>query len=71
MQNNLLGDGVTPEMIALITKRLRPICPNIPQEEFDRLVLDVAHFKVKYDDDDGRADGAPDHSGSDDRARSA
>lgn len=72
MQNNAsTDDNVAPEMIALIAKRLRPICPDIPQGEFDHLVLDVARLKVKYDEPDGRADGAADHSGADDRARSA
>ena len=40
---------ISPEMLALITARLRPVCPDIPALEFEGLVRDVALMKMKYD----------------------
>jgi hypothetical protein len=64
MPTNGPTNDVAPEMLALIAKRLRPVCPSIPQEEFDNLVLDVARLRAKYEEPDGRADGADDRAQS-------
>lgn len=41
---------VTPELLKVIAARLRPVCPDIPDDEFQELVIDVARFRMKYDD---------------------
>ena len=46
-------DGALPQdLIRLIADRLRPVCPDIPEDEFTRLVEDVARVKLKYDGDE-------------------
>jgi hypothetical protein len=45
------NDQVPPEMLKLIASRLRPACPDIPKDEFESLVVDVARVKMKYDRD--------------------
>lgn len=45
------NDTALPELRQSIAERLRPVCPDIPQEEFERLVEDVARVKTKYDED--------------------
>jgi hypothetical protein len=42
---------ISPELLALIAARLRPVCPDIPELEFERLVRDVARVTTKYDRD--------------------
>jgi len=44
-------DEISPEMLALISSRLRPACPDIPEGEFERLVRNVARIRTKYDSD--------------------
>ena len=46
---NPANDQIPAEILTSIAKRLRPSCPNIPEVEFQSLVLDVARLKVKYD----------------------
>jgi hypothetical protein len=41
------NDEISAEMLEGIAVRLRPACPDIPEVEFQRLVLDVARTKVK------------------------
>jgi hypothetical protein len=31
-----------------IAARLRPVCGNMPEHEFDKLVCDIAAVKLKY-----------------------
>jgi hypothetical protein len=45
------NDKISVEMPELISARLRPACPDIPEAEFQRLVQDVARVKLKYDYD--------------------
>lgn len=40
-------DEISAEMLEVVAVRLRPACPDIPEAEFQRLVLDVARTKVK------------------------
>ena len=47
----LPNDNISLEMLELISARLRPACPDIPEAEFQRLVQDVARVKLKYDYD--------------------
>lgn len=42
-------DGFPPELLQQITTRLRAVCASIPEDEFARLVEDVARVKLKYD----------------------
>jgi hypothetical protein len=44
-----VNEQIPPEILTAIAKRLRPSCPNIPEAEFQSLILDVARVKVKYD----------------------
>jgi hypothetical protein len=39
------------ELLQQIASRLRPACPSIPDDEFARLVEEVARIKLKYDGD--------------------
>jgi hypothetical protein len=51
-------DGTLPqELLRQIANRLRPVCPDIPEDEFTRLVEDVARVKLKYDADENAAVG--------------
>lgn len=43
---------VLVQYIADIASRLRPACAHLTEEEFDRLVTDIAHMKVKFDEID-------------------
>jgi hypothetical protein len=45
------NDGIPPELLSRIATRLQPVCPQIPEDEFRRLVRDVARVKLKYDGD--------------------
>lgn len=46
-------DGALPQdLIRQIATRLRPVVPDIPEDEFNRLVEDVARVKLKYDGDE-------------------
>ena len=45
------NDEISLELLELISARLRPACPDIPEAEFQRLVQDVARVKLKYDSD--------------------
>jgi hypothetical protein len=38
-------------MLMYIADRLRPVCPDVPEDEFERLVVDVATVTLKYDRD--------------------
>jgi hypothetical protein len=44
-------DQITPEMLDYIAARLRPVCPDIPESEFELLVLDVARVKLQSEGD--------------------
>lgn len=44
-------DGITPEMFDFIASRLRPVCPDIPESEFELLVRDVARVKLQLEGD--------------------
>ena len=48
--------SLPPELLQQIATRLRPACPSIPDDEFARLVEEVALLKLKSDGD-GIADG--------------
>lgn len=50
MPNNA-NDATSPELRQSIARRLRPVCPDISEDEFERLVRDVARVKAKYDED--------------------
>jgi hypothetical protein len=56
MPSNHPDERVPPELLKSIAKRLRPSCPDFPSDQFERLVWDVARFKVKHANDDQRAD---------------
>ncbi|HEY2851867.1 MAG TPA: hypothetical protein VGJ18_03425 [Gemmatimonadaceae bacterium] len=43
------NDEISSDILTSIASRLRPSCPNIPEGEFQSLVLDVARVKAKYD----------------------
>jgi hypothetical protein len=45
------NDQITPEMLDYIATRLRPVCPDIPESEFELLVLDVARVKLQSEGD--------------------
>jgi hypothetical protein len=47
--SNPANDQISSEILTSIARRLRPSCPDIPEVEFQSLVLDVARVKVKYD----------------------
>lgn len=49
--STIKSDEISSEMLTLIAARLRPVCPDIPEVEFQHLVRDVARVKVKYDAD--------------------
>jgi hypothetical protein len=61
------NEDLPPELVRRIAARLRPVCPNTPDDEFRRLVHDVARVKLKYDGDQfaallehvANAEGAP------------
>lgn len=44
-------NGITSEILDQIAARLRPACPDIPESEFQLLVIDVARAKVKTQSD--------------------
>jgi hypothetical protein len=41
-------DDFPPALLQQIRTKLRPVCPDIPDDEFVRLVEDVARVKLKY-----------------------
>jgi hypothetical protein len=43
------NDDLPPALLQQITTTLRPACPDIPDDEFARLVQDMARIKLKYD----------------------
>lgn len=45
------SEGMTAEMLEIIAARVRPACPDIPDDEFRDLVLEIARVKLKYDGD--------------------
>ena len=45
------NEDLPPDLLRRIAARLRPVCPNIPDDDFVRLVRDVARVKLKYDGD--------------------
>lgn len=53
------NDPIPEELLRQIRSRLRPVCPDIPETEFARLIADVARVKLKYDSDATAADNAP------------
>jgi hypothetical protein len=45
------NDGLPPELLQQIATRLRAVCAGVPDDEFARLVEDVARVKLKYEED--------------------
>ena len=50
--STIKSDEISPEMLTLIAAHLRPVCPDIPEVEFQELVRDVARVALKYDADE-------------------
>jgi hypothetical protein len=42
------------ELLDEIRKRIRPVCPNMPEAEFNDLTLRMAEVEYKYDRDPAR-----------------
>jgi len=52
ISNDRVPNGdLPPNLVRRIAARLRPVCPNTPDDDFVRLVHDVARVKLKYDGD--------------------